>query len=378
MSLPSRRVVGQALIGAVGVAAAAVVVIAIVVTVLGGEAGKALSAIWQGAVASRSGPVDSLLKATPLLMCGLAIAVAFRCGLWNIGAEGQFLAGMLGATLVSLALPPRSPWLGVPLCLAAAAASGALWAALPAYLKLRRQVSEVISTIMLNFLIVYVIQYLVRGPLRDPTSISDWSAPIPEWCRLPRLIKLDLLPKGADLGYLHLGVFLAAITAALTWLWLSRSSTGFRWRVVGLNPTAAATAGIPVSRTLAGAFLVSGALAGLGGGIEQLAVVARLFSYDPGRPGYGFSGIAVALLGQLHPLGVLASALFFGGLSAGCDKMQRDAGISFQVAYVIQAVLVLLLTALPRLRSRHDGARTLARNSQSQDDACHGESTPAG
>jgi ABC-type uncharacterized transport system permease subunit len=360
---------------ALGIAALALIVIAVVVSALGGDAGKAVAAIWQGAVASRSGPVDSLLKATPLLMSGLAIAVAFRCGLWNIGAEGQFLAGMLGATAVSLALPRCSPWIGVPVCLAAAAVSGALWAAIPAYLKLKREVSEIISTIMLNFVIVYLIQYLVRGPMRDPNSINDWSAPIPEWCRLPRLMKLDLFPKGADIGYLHVGVFVAVVIAGLTWLWLSRSSMGFRWRVVGLNPAAAATAGIPVSRTLAGAFLVSGALAGLGGGIEQLAVVARLFAYEPGRPGYGFSGIAVALLGQLHPMGVLAAALFFGGLSAGCDKMQRDAGISFQVAYVIQAVLVLLLTALPRFRP---GALGLGRNPKSDVDASHGESTPAG
>ncbi len=374
MSLSVVKMAGSVALAALGVALAAVIVVGAVVTVLGGDAGKALTAIWQGAIASRSGPVDSLLKATPLLMSGLAIAVAFRCGLWNIGAEGQFLAGMLGATAVAGVLPRCSPWVGVPICLAAAAASGALWAALPAYLKLKRQVSEVISTIMLNFLIVYLIQYLVRGPMRDPQSINDWSAPIPEWCRLPRLLKFELLPKGADLSYLHVGVFVAVFAAGLTWLWLTRSKAGFQWRVVGLNPAAAAAAGVPVSRTLAGAFLVSGALAGLGGGIEQLAVVARLFAYEPGRPGYGFSGIAVALLGQLHPLGVLAAALFFGGLAAGCDKMQRDAGISFQVAYVIQAVLVLLLTALPAIRS---GALTLSRNSKAGGDACHGESTPS-
>lgn len=369
------RAAGGAVALTLGIAALALIVVAVVVSTLGGDAGKAITAIWQGAVASRSGPVDSLLKATPLLMSGLAIAVAFRCGLWNIGAEGQFLAGMLGATAVSLALPRCSPWIGVPVSLAAAAVSGALWAAIPAYLKLKREVSEIISTIMLNFVIVYVIQYLVRGPMRDPNSINDWSAPIPEWCRLPRLTKLDFFPKGADLGYLHVGVFLAILVAGLTWLWLTRSSMGFRWRVVGLNPAAAATAGIPVSRTLAGAFLVSGALAGLGGGIEQLAVVARLFAYEPGRPGYGFSGIAVALLGQLHPMGVAASALFFGGLAAGCDKMQRDAGISFQVAYVIQAVLVLLLTALPRFRP---GALRLGRASATAETSVTDNQLPAG
>jgi simple sugar transport system permease protein len=375
MILRAAGIAGRVMLAAVAVSAAAVIVVAVIVAVLGGNPGKAVAAIWQGAVGSGSGPVNTLLKATPLLLCGLSIATAFRCGLWNIGAEGQLLSGMLGATAASLALPPCSPWVGVPVCLAAASLSGAVWAALPAYLKLKRGVSEVISTIMLNFLIVYLIQYLVRGPMRDPNSISDWSAPIPEGCRLPRLMKLGFLPKGSELGYLHVGVLLAVAAAGLTWLWLSRSSLGFRWRVVGLNPEAAATAGIPVPRALAGAFLVSGALAGLGGGIEQLAVVARLYPYEPGRPGYGFSGIAVALLGQLHPLGVLTAAVFLGGLAAGCDKMQRDAGISLQVAYVIQAVLVLLLLALPRLRV---GVLGSARNSPERGDAFHDESSPAG
>jgi simple sugar transport system permease protein len=156
---------------------------------------------------------------------------------------------------------------------------------------------------------------------------------------------------GLEVGRLHLGVLLALAVVPLVWLWLARTGTGFRIRAVGLNPTAAETAGIPVARTVAVSFLVSGALAGLGGGIEMLGQSQRLFHHLPGDPGYGFSGIAVALLGQLHPFGVLLSALFFGALAAGCSQMQRTAGISFHVAYVIQAVVVLFLISAPRLKS---------------------------
>jgi general nucleoside transport system permease protein len=232
-------------------------------------------------------------------------------------------------------------------------------------LKLKRGVSEVISTIMLNFLAVFLLAYLVRGPMRDPQSIDEVSAPLPGWTRLARFSRSlgvgevgggsitlpdgrPLVAVGLDAGYLHAGVLVAALTVFLVWLWLARTGTGFRISAVGLNPAAAAAAGIPVPRTLLVAFLVSGALAGLAGGIEQLSAVSRLHRYAAGDPGYGFSGIAVALLGGLHPLGTLAAALFFGALRAGCDQMQRSAGISHHIAYVIQASLVLLLIAVKR------------------------------
>jgi simple sugar transport system permease protein len=144
---------------------------------------------------------------------------------------------------------------------------------------------------------------------------------------------------------------LAVLAVLLLWFWLARSRVGFRITAVGANPAAAGAAGMPVARTVATAFLLSGALAGVAGGVEQLGVISRLFRYLPGEPGYGFSGIAVALLGQLHPLGVGLAALFFGALRAGSDQMQRSAGISFQVAYVIQAAVVLLLVLLPPLRT---------------------------
>ncbi|MCC2668199.1 MAG: ABC-type transporter, integral rane subunit [Armatimonadetes bacterium] len=364
----ARRVVPGALL----LAGVTVALVAAIVALLGGDPRKALLAILEGSIGSPTSITETLIKATPLVFTGLSAAVAFRCGVWNIGAEGQFLAGMLSAALAGLLLPPLPPPVAVSLCLVCGAAGGALWAGFPAFLKLKRDVPEVISTIMLNFLAVYLVEYLVRGPIHDPTSTSDWSPLLPEWTHLERLRALTglrtvgggsltlpggekVLGLGIEVGRLHLGVLLAFLVVPLVWLWFTRTGTGFRIRAVGLNPVASASAGIATARTIGIAFLSSGALAGLGGAVEILGLIQRMYRYAPGEPGYGFSGIAVALLGQLHPLGVLASALFFGGLSAGCSQMQRSAGISFHVAYVIQAAVVLLLISAPAIKRKRAG-----------------------
>jgi simple sugar transport system permease protein len=354
----------RSILFAAGLLAVAAGLTALIVVAVGADPSRALLALHAGSIGTRSSLTETLIKTTPLLFTGLSVAIAFRCGIWNIGAEGQFLAGMLGAAAAALALPPLPTLVAAPICLVAGAAAGALCAALPAALKLKRGVPEVISTIMLNFLTVYLIQYLVRGPMKDPKSSSDWSSALPPATHLPRLGELlgvravggdglvlpngqPLLALGIDAGRLHVGVLLAVAVGLAVWFWLARSRAGFRLNAVGRNPEAAQTVGIPVGRTVALAFLLSGALAGLGGAVEILGLVQRMYGYNPGSPGYGFSGIAVALLGQLHPAGVMAAALFFGALAAGCSQMQRSAGVSFEVAYVIQAALVLLLVALP-------------------------------
>lgn len=344
------RKIAAALGGVAGVLLVAIGLVALIVAALRGDPVRALSAIWAGSIGEPASLVNSLINAVPLTFTGLSIAVAFRCGVWNIGAEGQLLVGMLGAAVTALSLPALHPLLGVPLCLAGGALAGALWATLPGLLKLKREVPEVISTIMLNFLAVYLLEYLVRGPLRDPTNIDDISRALPEWSRLGRLSAWGFALPSGDI---HAGVGIALAVVFVLWFWLARSGVGFRIRAVGLNAGAAGAAGLPVGRTVMTAFLLSGALAGLGGAVEQLAVISRLHRYAPGVPGYGFSGIAVALLGRLHPLGAVAGAFLFGALSAGCDKMQRDAHVSVHVVYVIQAVVILLLVAVPRLPRRY-------------------------
>ncbi len=383
------RGAGLALAALLGLAALAAAVVSITVGLLGGSPQRALLALVAGSVGTPSSLAETLIKMTPLVFTGLGIAVAFRCGIWNIGAEGQFLMGMLGASVAALYLPPGvSPLLRAGLALLAGCAAGLAWSVGPALLRLRRDVPEVISTIMLNFLAVYLIQYLVSGPMKDPRSASAWSPLLPAASYLPRLSALGgartvggdalrlpdgqpVLALGLEAGRLHLGVLLALAAVILAWAWLARSAAGFQIRAVGFNPVAARTAGIPVARTVMLAFLASGGLAGLGGAVEVLGLIQRMYRYDPGSPGYGFSGIAVALLGQLHPVGVLGAALFFGALNAGSSQMQRVAGVSFQVAYVVQAVVVLLLVCIPSgarlpwLRRKPSGAPVSAEETRS-------------
>ena len=349
-----------------GLPIAGLAVAAVVIAVLGGDPGRAVPALLTGAAGSPAAVTESLHRATPLLFTGLAVAVAFRAGIWNIGAEGQLLMGMLAATAAALSLPELPAPLGTAICLAAGGAAGAAWAGIAAWLRTHREVPEIISTIMLNFLAVYLIEYLVRGPLRDTGSINDWSPPLPEHVRLgpafgpaapesagvtwawPGGFSLAL---GLDMRRLHSGVLLAAATAGAAWLWLARTRQGLGLLAAGLSPEAARASGLDTARLAWTAMLVSGLLAGLAGSVEQLAVISRLHRFAPGEPGYGFSGIPVALLGNLSPPGVALSALFFGALAAGCDRMQRAAGIPFQVAYVVQAALVLLLAARARPRT---------------------------
>ena len=357
-------------LGAVGLT---VLLVGLIVSLLGGNPGRALSSIFAGSLGSASSLAEVCLKATPLLFTGLAIAVAFRAGGWTIGAEGQFLVGMLGATAAALYLPPMPAFPRTVLTLLSGSCVGAVWAALPAWMRLKRDVPEVISTIMLNFLAVYLVEYLVRGPMKDPTSASDWSPRLPDAACLPRFsqiapvgrIGVDSIPLagglnvagGLELGRLHLGVLVALLTLAGVWIWLDRTRLGFQLRAVGLGTPAARSAGIPTGRVLWIAFVISGALAGLGGGVEVSGMIQRMYRYAPGSPGYGFSGIAVALLGGLAPGGVVLSAVFFGALSAGCSQMQRSAGVSIHVASIVQAATVILLVLLPGLRKRFETNR---------------------
>ena len=321
-----------------GVAALAVLLLALLLAAGGYDVGAAFTALWNGSVGSSYAFFSgTLVRATPLMLAGLAVALAFRAGVWNIGAEGQLLAGATAA-IGAIALPVPAP-LGLGLALLAALLAGALWAA-PAALLRRRGVLEVISTIMLNFIALDLVGYLVRGPLQEPTHAYPQSVTIPLDARLPRIPGTRL----------HLGVALAFVAAGLLSLVMRRSAWGFRVRAIGANARAAASAGlIDVERAALGAFLVSGALAGLAGGIEVTGVTYAL--YEGLSPGYGYTAIAVALLARLDPLLVAPSALLFGGLEAGATAMQRDAGVPASLVTVIEGALVLLVLLLPVLSS---------------------------
>jgi simple sugar transport system permease protein len=311
----------------------------------------ALSALLGGAIGDRFALADTLLKSCPLILTGLGVALAFRTGVWNIGAEGQLLVGALAATVAGTATSGLPFPLPLVLGLASGAGAGALWAGGAALLRVTRGVSEVLGTIMLNFVALRLVGWAVHGPLMEEAGRYPQSDALPAAALLPMLA-----------GRLHAGILIAALAALAAWTVLFRTTVGFRWRAVGANPHAAAVAGFRPTHEIVTAMLSSGALAGLAGALEVQGVTGRLF--EQFSAGHGYTAIAVALLGRLHPGGVVLAALFFGGLAAGSGSMQRVAGVSAVFVAIVQAVTVLALLALesPRLAALR-GRRTAAADS---------------
>ena len=312
----------------VAAAAAAILLLAAAGALFGHAAGEILSILVSGSVGSPFAIRGTLLKSVPLLLTGLSVALAFRAGVWNIGAEGQFIVGALAALLASR-------W-GTAAALAAAMLAGAAWASIATLLRLARNVPEVLTTILLNFTAIHLLGWSVNGPLREAAG------------RYPQTDRAAA--SLAQAGGLHAGVPLAIAVCLAAWWLLEHTAEGLRLRATGFNPSAARWAGIPVGAQIARAMAISGAAAGLAGGIELLGVTQRLF--ERFAAGHGYSGIAVALLAQLHPLALLASALFFGALATGAGDLQRTAGISSGVAVLGQAVVILLLIVSGALAAR--------------------------
>lgn len=320
---------------AVGAALVALALLALTGSFFGHAPGELLSILLRGSIGSRFALEGTLLKSVPLLLTGLCVAVAFRAGVWNIGAEGQFLAGAIAAYLAARG--------GVVAAIVASMLAGALWALLATLLRVWRNAPEVLTTILLNFIAVHLLGWCVNGPLRETAGQYPQSDVAPATLAL--------------LGdtQLHAGTLIAVAACVATWLLLYRTIEGLRLRATGFNANAALWAGVNVTAQVARAMAISGALAGLAGGIELLGVTHRLF--ERFASGYGYSGIAVALLAQLHPLATLASALFFGALTTGAGELQRAAGISATVATFGQAavILALILFGSWRLKERpHD------------------------
>lgn len=286
---------------------------------------------------------DALVRSTPLIIAGLAVAFAFRGGVFNIGAEGQLLAGAVAATAVTLASSEALGRLSVVLAVIAGALAGALWAWIAAELKRRFRVLEIISTIMLNFIAVHLVSFLVRGPLQEPTQIYPQTETFSSSGRLP------LLVPGTRL---HVG-FALAVLLAVTLAWVfRRTAFGFRVRAAGASPAAARTAGlIDTDRTSLIVFLISGALAGIAGSVEVSGVTFAL--YENLSPGYGYTAIAVALIAGLNPVAIIASGIFFGALETGASALQREFAIPSSLASVVEAALIVGALTIAAVRGRH-------------------------
>jgi len=334
-----------------GIAAAALglglAVLAAGLTLAGYDAGAALTALWSGAFGSwYAFTSTTLVRAVPLILIGLGIALGFRAGVFNIGAEGQFYTGAIAATWVGLHVAALPAAVAIPAVWCAALLAGALWVAVPVGLRMRYGVLEVISTLLLNFVAEALVSYVVQGPLQERQGIYPQSDPIALSARLP------LVPGTR----LHVGLFLALGCAGVLWYLFARTRWGFMLRAVGAGARAAEVSGrIDSRRVTAQALLASGAIAGLAGGVEVSGVSYAL--YQNLSPGYGFTAIAVALLARLHPVGVVGAGLLFGALEAGAGAMQRDAGVPAVAVSVVEAVVLIVVVVaaagVRRPRSLH-------------------------
>lgn len=287
-------------------------------------------ALFKGAFGSAVNVGRTLEKATPLILGGLAVAFAFKAGLFNIGGQGQLVFGAIFAAYLGFSLEGLPFPLHMLLALIGGSLIGGLYGALPGALKTYTGAHEVITTIMLNFVALNMTDYLANGPWKDTGIVA----------RTPAILDSAAIPR---LGNIPLGFVVAVLAAIATWYFLYHTTVGFEVRTVGLNPNAAKYAGMKVSRIIILTMLISGFMAGMGGAIESLGVVGR---YQPGfNAGLGFEGITIALLAQTNPLGVVPAALLVGAMQAGSSQMQFDAKVPSQIIDVIQALILFFVSA---------------------------------
>lgn len=305
---------------------------ALLIFAIGANPLQAYLALLKAAFGSVNGIAETMVKACPLLLAGLGVAIAYRAKFWNVGAEGQIYAGGMLAALVGIYLPGLPPLIHLPLTLLAGALGGAAAGLIPGFLKARLKVNEVISTLMLNYILIGISGYLVHGPMRDTASGITIS---------PRLAEAAWLPMVIPQTRFHAGILLAVLAAALVYWILHKTVLGFQIRSVGENQRAARVAGISVGGTIILTMILSGALAGLAGGVEVTGVQHRLV--EAFSPGYGYLAIAVALLGNLEPFGIVFSSILFAALLNGADAMQRAATVPAPVIFFIEGLVILLI-----------------------------------
>ncbi|MCF3643051.1 ABC transporter permease [Rhizobium sp. TRM95111] len=317
---------------------AALALAGILIALAGAPVFEAYGRILTGAFGTRLAATETLTRATPLILTGLAAAIAFRARLWNIGAEGQFYLGAIAvAALGSGALSGLPAPALIPLLFAGGAVAGMLFLLLPLWLRLRFAVDEVVTSLLLNFVAVLFVSMLIDGVLKDPLAFG-WpqSMPVGDHALLPKLI---------DRSRLHVGLLVAVAVAVAVHLIQSRTVFGLQSRAAGLNPDGAVFAGVPLGLTLVKVACLSGGLAGLAGAIEVMGV--KGYVTTDLSPGYGYSGIIVAMLANLHPIGVVAAALFTATMFVGADGMSRALGIPTYIADVTVALsLLTMLVAL--------------------------------
>ncbi len=317
----------------------AVLIGAIILLVSGANPFEAYAALLRGSFGTPTALGRTLEKATPLIFSGLAVAFAFKAGMFNIGAQGQLLFGAITAAFLGFSIHGLPAFIHMPLALIGGALAGGIYGIIPGALKAYRGVHEVITTIMLNYIAINITDYLADGPWKD-------ASPGNVVARTPVIEPSASIGK---LGPVPIGFIIAILIAFVVWWLLQKTTLGFEIRMVGLNPDASRYAGIKVAKTLILTMVISAILAGIGGAIETQGVVGR---YQPGfNTGLGFDGITVAVLGKTHPFGTIPAALLIGAMKAGSSEMQFASGVAKEITDVIQALILFFVAADVIIRS---------------------------
>lgn len=321
----------------------ALLVSATMIYLSGIDARGALLALFKGAFGTRNALLETLVQATPIMLTGLAMVIAFRGKVWNIGAEGQFFAGALATAWVCMNFFKLPGPILIMIILIVSALAGAFWAFIPGFLKARFHISEIVVTVMMNYIMLSIVSFLLSGP---------WQAPNDHFLQTPRFKPSTFLPTFFD-SRIHLGFFAAILLVIVIFILLWKTPLGYEIRAVGENPVAAKYKGIRETAIVAIVMLLSGAIAGLAGGMELAGLHHRL-RLDIST-GYGYTGILIALLGRLNPLGVVPAAIFFGALVNGSTSMQIKYSVPVPLVYTLQGVVLIFLLvfdALMRYRIR--------------------------
>jgi len=311
---------------------ATLILSAIPILIAGGELWKSYFYLFYGALGTRFNLLETFVKASPLLLTGLAVAFAFRAKFWNIGAEGQLLAGALAATALGISLTGLPSFMVLPTVIVAGFLAGGLWAFIPAILKTKLKVDDVVSTLLLNYVMVHIMGALLFGPLQQPGS---------SWPRSSEIIAAAKYPILFTRSRFHLGILIALLAVLVIWFINNKTTFGYQNKAVGVNLRAARFGGIHTNAVILWTALISGGLAGLAGVGELCALQYRLIMDI--SPGYGYSGIVIAMLGNLHPVGVLFSSLFFSIIIVGAQTMSRMTGVPVYIAEVIQGMALMIM-----------------------------------
>ncbi len=310
---------------------AALAVGALFLTLTGRDPVEVYEAMFKGALGSRYGLSETVVKAIPLMLCALGISAAFRMQLWNIGAEGQFYMGAFAASWLPLTFPELPALVMLPGMMLLGAAAGGLWGLAPAMLRARWKVNEIITTLMFNYVAILWVDYLVYGPWKDPKGFNfPLSAKFPAAAALPTF---------GD-SRIHMGLFIALLLAVFFWIIFEKSRWGYEIKVIGSSESAARYAGMNISRNIFQVMILSGAVCGLAGMTEVSGIVGRL---QPGlSPGYGYTAIIVAWISKLHPAAILVVAVLFGGLQVGGFFVQTM-GVPASVSSMLQGAVLFFV-----------------------------------